>query len=54
MAFGLWNGKFRIFKTPLNSNSRGTMAKIILATMIIHNWLVSLGEYDDVQSVIEP
>jgi hypothetical protein len=43
-AFGLWKGKFRIFKTALNQNSKVDMAEIIVATMILHNWLIGLGE----------
>jgi hypothetical protein len=47
MAFGLLKMKFGILRTPLNMKSKESMAKIILASMIIHNWLIDLKEPEE-------
>ena len=53
-AFGLFKGKFRMFKKPLDLKTKSFMSKVIVATMIIHNWLIDLGCYENVNVVIEP
>ncbi|OQS07662.1 hypothetical protein THRCLA_20094 [Thraustotheca clavata] len=39
-AFGLWKGKFRIFKQTLQMKSPQKMAMVIEATMVLHNWII--------------
>jgi hypothetical protein len=53
-AFGLYKGKFRMFKRPLDLKTKAFMSKIIIATMILHNWLIDFGSYNSVNAVIEP
>jgi hypothetical protein len=39
-AFGLWKNKFRIFKKPLEFQRPQTMASIVEATLVLHNWII--------------
>jgi hypothetical protein len=43
MAFGLFKGKFRIFKKPLDIKTKEKAGKVIISTMILHNWLIDSG-----------
>ncbi|KAJ2990288.1 putative nuclease harbi1 [Globomyces sp. JEL0801] len=53
-AFGLLKNRFRIFQSPLLQKKPETMGNIIVATLILHNWIVDLhGECrDDLQLLI--
>jgi hypothetical protein len=55
MAFGLWKNKWRVLFTALNLKSPARMAKLIICTMIIHNWLIDIDdEYDDIDELGAP
>jgi hypothetical protein len=51
MAFGLYKGKFRIFKKPLDLKSKRKAGQCIIATIILHNWLIDCGS-EEVAEVI--
>ncbi|KAH9186228.1 hypothetical protein AeNC1_011796 [Aphanomyces euteiches] len=42
-AFGRWKNKFRIFKKPLDHHTPEEMARLIEATIVLHNWFI---DYD--------
>ena len=43
-TFGLLKGKFRIFRSELQHRTPETMAEIIMATFVVHNWFIDLHE----------
>ncbi|KAH9098052.1 hypothetical protein LEN26_016762, partial [Aphanomyces euteiches] len=43
-AFARWKNKFRIFKSDLTHHTPEEMARLIEATMILHNWYIDLQE----------
>jgi len=43
-AFGKWKNRFRVFCTELNWSTAMDMGRLICATMILHNWLIELGD----------
>jgi hypothetical protein len=48
MAFGLLKMKFAILKTALNFKSKAAMGKVIVVSMILHNWLIDLNEVEEI------
>jgi hypothetical protein len=49
MAFGLLKMKFSILKTALNLKTKAAMGKMIVVTMILHNWLIDLKEVEEIE-----
>jgi len=47
MAFGLWKNRFQVFKTALNWKEPKMMSNLITATIILHNWLIDLEDYQE-------
>ncbi|KAF0743277.1 hypothetical protein Ae201684P_000111 [Aphanomyces euteiches] len=41
-SIGLWKNKFRLFKKPLEFHSPKSMARVIEATLVLHNWIIDL------------
>jgi hypothetical protein len=66
-AFARWKNKFRLFKTELlHHKPEGRsdlssciilyvvdMARLIEATMILHNWIIDLHEFDNPDEAME-
>ena len=45
-AFALWKNTFRIFKADLTHEDAYTMAEIIEATLVLHNWFIDYKPAD--------
>lgn len=52
-ALGLFKGRFRLFKNPLRHHCPNKMASLISASIVVHNWLIELGD-QSVQDEREP
>ncbi|KAG3146150.1 hypothetical protein PI124_g13677 [Phytophthora idaei] len=46
-AFGRLKGMFRIYKQPLLQHTPEYMARIIVATLVMHNWLIEFKDSKD-------
>ena len=53
MAFGLLKGKFAVFKTPLTLKTHSLQGKMIVAAMVLHNWLIYYNEPEDENIIID-
>ncbi|KAJ3403117.1 putative nuclease harbi1 [Chytriomyces hyalinus] len=43
-AFGLYKGRFQIFKKPMVYGTPEFMRSVIIATMVLHNWLIDFKD----------
>ena len=52
---GMWKGRFRILdkSTGVMEYAPDKVCKVVLATGILHNWLLELGDEGD-QEVVDP
>ena len=52
-AFGLYKGKFKIFRAAMTQHTPEAMADIIKATMVLHHMMINFGDKVDDQVEIE-
>ena len=48
-AFGHWKNKFRVYKTNLLHHDPKDMARMIEATLVLHNWYIEYGDAVEAQ-----
>jgi hypothetical protein len=46
-AFGLWKSTFGIFRSRLQHGSPEFQSQIVLTTIVLHNWLIDLKNFDE-------
>ena len=51
-TFGLYKGRFKIFRSPLAFSTPEKMAMVIEVTLLLHNWIIDLQ--DDAKVDIQP